>query len=447
MRYVAQNNSELFGDRNAEIATDDHIFGPQETGKKLRRIALISVHGDPLNPLGEKRSGGQNKSVLEHATMLSEMDYHVDVFTRLDNPTKEPCVKVNENFRVFRIKSGKQSYQEPIQIYQEISEFIDKMRSHFAHTNYDIIHSYYWLSGVVAYTLKKDYNIPYVHKFCSIGAYKHEAVKIDEREKTVRLPEEKRILFSSDRIIAMTQMEIEIFRKYYSFERDNISVVPDGVRLDHFHKIPMYEARRKLRIDRKHVIIFVGRPDPNKGIEMLFKIIPILINKYKLRKFLFIIVGGNNKEINNILGHAASNNLFDYFNPFHYVYFYGMVNNCNLNIYYSAADLCVIPSLYETFGYIAIEAMACGTPIVASDTGGLRHIIENGRNGFLVNKNSANEFANKIYLLTTYPHLKEKFGENGRKRAEEQYDQQSVTKKIIAIYSSICKSKVMEEML
>ena len=375
------------------------------------------------------------------------MGYHADVFTRFDDPTKRLCEEKNKNLKIIRIKSGETIHLEPFDIYQTLPEFINNIKRFVTDMNYDIIHSYYWLSGAVAYNLKKKYGIPFVHKFCSIGAYKHDTITADKYEKTIRLQEEKKILLSADRIIAATPIEIGIYKKYYGHKKSNISVVSNGVRLDYFYGIPAHKARKKLKINKKFVIIFVGRLNLNKGIDTLFKVIPVFLNKYKLEKFIFFIIGGNNKEINNILKYSISNNLFGDFNPFHYIFFCGMVDNCNLNIYYSAADVCVIPSRYEGFGNVAIEAMACKTPVVASNTGGLKYVVENGENGFLVDKNSVNEFADKIYLLLTNPRLRKEFGKNGRKCVEKKFDQRLITKKIITIYLSIFNNRIQEEII
>ena len=286
-----------------------------------------------------------------------------------------------------------------VQFRDGVEEF--KMRSG---RRYHILHSHYWLSGQVALDLSRKWKVPLVAMFHTLGRLKNSVSRDEsERENAVRIDIERDILRSADRVVAASPTDMENMLEYYGTSAGKISVIPGGVDLTTFKPFPRPTARDILGLGPEKLVLFVGRIQPLKGIDLLLRAYARLLEGWEGdSKPRLMVVGGDNladafdpeavelarlREIASELGIERD------------VIFRGAVSHDALPIYYSAADVVVVPSLYESFGLVALEAMACGTPVVASRVGGLQWTVRDGESGYLINSRKPEEFAAAIGSL------------------------------------------------
>ncbi|MFC1861656.1 glycosyltransferase, partial [Chloroflexota bacterium] len=259
---------------------------------------------------------------------------------------------------------------------------------------YDLVFSHYWLSGLVGTYLQGWWNVPHVIMFHTLGAIKN-AIGVGEDEPELRIKAEKDLVGKCHHIIASTEMEKTELTRLYGAPPERIGIVPCGVNLDLFRPIDKDTAKKHVGITDDKVIIFVGRIEPLKGLELLLRAMTYLRNGRKPR---LIIIGGDENS-NNEMGRLAS--LSRKLDITDSVIFKGMIKHENLPYFYSAAHVCAIPSYYESFGLVALESMACGTPVVATDVGDLNSIINPGESGYIVTDDTPRDLADKIALILT----------------------------------------------
>jgi D-inositol-3-phosphate glycosyltransferase len=254
---------------------------------------------------------------------------------------------------------------------------------------YDLIHSHYWLSGLIGKQLQTLWRVPHAVMFHTLGAVKN-SIGIGEHEPELRIESEREVISSCNRIIASTTKETEYLKKHYGASPDKITVIPCGVNLDLFQPIDKETARRELGLDHEKVILFVGRMDPLKGLEQLLTALTYMDGE---KPPLLMIVGGDahsQGQVQSLQRMAKELNIEDR------VTFVGSVAQSKLPLFYSASDVCAIPSYYESFGMVALESLACGTPIVAHNVGGMKNIIRHSQMGRIVSDNSPHHLASEI---------------------------------------------------
>ena len=357
------------------------------------RIALVSVHGCPLARLGEKDSGGMNVYLLQLAKELGSLGITADVFTRFHDPNDPEIVDLGPGSRVIHIKAGPW-YESKEGIYPLLPEFVDNMLSFQRERGlaYDLYHSHYWLSGEVVSRLNQHVRLPHIASFHTLGEAKIRA-RAEENESIVRIRSERDTLHRADRIVAVSEHERGNMIDFYEAPGDRIQVIPCGVDMDVFKPMPRDEARRELGLGDENVLLYVGRVQPLKGPELLLESVARLDLNEGLK---VLIVGGDvtgDEEVTKVRRLAEELGID------HLVCFEGTVPHKRLVHYYNAADLCVVPSFYESFGLVAAEAMACGTPVVATAVGGLPETVKDGLNGSLVRDRNPEVLAEKISLL------------------------------------------------
>lgn len=371
------------------------------------RIAMLSVHTCPLAVLGGKKTGGMNVYVRELSAELSRRGIQVDVFTR----SQDPCVPhINDsalgmNARVIHIPAGPEEPLPTNAIYPHLPEFVDRVLA-FARQSglqYDVIHSHYWLSGWVAERLKEVWRVPFLQMFHTLGLMKNRiAVTPAERESDLRIEGERKIIKSADYLIAATPAERIQLMWLYGADMRKIKVIPPGVDVRHFCPMPKAEAREIVGIPEDHrMLLFVGRLEPLKGVDTLLRAIALV--KHQLGpaadKLCLSIIGGDlggnedDPEMARLQELRANLNLGEF------VSFHGSKSQETLQYYYAAAEAVIMPSHYESFGMVALEAMACGTPVIASEVGGLAYLVQDGITGFHVPDRDPDELAGKILLL------------------------------------------------
>jgi D-inositol-3-phosphate glycosyltransferase len=389
----------------------------------IERIAMLSVHTCPLATLGGKETGGMNVYVRDLSRELSRRGISVDVYTRSQNPTMpRVSTKLAERGRVIHVKAGPEHPYNKNKVYDHLDEFVRGVKAQVNADKiaYDIIYSHYWLSGIAAASLRRIWDIPMVQMFHTLAEMKNRVAQTPaERETDQRLNCEGEIMKFADRLVAATPLEKNQMTWLYGASSDKISTVPPGVDLDRFKPLDKHDARRYIGIPPKdHPILFVGRIQPLKGIDVLMQALALVKQREPatIEHLCVPIIGGDpspdseveKTELDRLETLRAELGIGDL------VTFLGAKDQDTLVYYYSAAEMVVMPSHYESFGMVALEAMACGTPIIASDVGGLSFSIEDGFNGYLVPGRDPQALADKIIMLLKYPVLREQFSEQAR---------------------------------
>ena len=397
-----------------------------------RRVAVISAHTSPLAALGGRESGGMNVYVRELSRELGARGYGIDVFTRRASDADAETQPFGPNARVINIDAGPAQLVDKDSISGHLDEFERNVRAFIERErlSYDVVHSHYWMSGVVGRNLAAEWRVPHVVMFHTLGEVKKRA-RISEHEPPARIAAERQIAETADRIVVASQHEKHLLTALYGAMPERIDIVPCGVDLDRFYPMGKEYARRKLGLrDGERIILFVGRIEPLKGIDIL---ISAAAQLHEDENFKVLIVGGDartEREVTQLREHAERLGID------HHVSFVGSVEHEALPLYYNAADVCVVPSYYESFGLVAIESMACGTPVVASRVGGLASTISDGETGYLIPWRCPEPFAERLELLLDNDELRASFGRAARE-AVERYRWTNVADAVAAMYESL----------
>ncbi len=359
--------------------------------KKLN-IAILCVHSCPVKKLGSIDTGGMNVYVKEVAKELGRRGHTVDVYTRAHDPKDKIVYSLGPTTRLIHIKAGRVEEMEKSTIYPHLLSFAYNMEQFRKRGNihYDVIYSHYWMSGYVGNIVQQFWGIPHITMFHTLGKMKN-MFSIDDKEPDYRIRIEEDVIQHCQHIIASTETEKNQLIYRYDAPSHRISVIPCGVNLNLFQPMNKVKARRHLQFpENEQVILFVGRIVPLKGIKNLFYALSYLRDiKYKLR-----IVGGDcgqfEKQLKRLSQrlHITKN-----------IVFHGSVNHEELPYYYNAADVCVVPSYLESFCLVVLESLGCGTPVVATDVGCVRDVLQEGKTGYIIHENSPRHLAERISLL------------------------------------------------
>jgi D-inositol-3-phosphate glycosyltransferase len=388
-----------------------------------------------------------NVYVRELSRALSDSDIEVDIFTRSQNPSIATVVPLAAKARVIHLKAGPEAPYDKNGVWQHLPEFVHNVVqfSRQEGNSYSLIHSHYWLSGWAASQLKRAWNVPVVHMAHTLGLIKNTVARNSaDMEKAIRLKAEREIFEAADRMIAPSEGEKIQLNEVYGVAPERVSIAPCGVDLQLFRPYEKTYCLNKLNLPPSRYLLFVGRIDPVKGIDVLLRAIARVVNcsNPQLKNVHLLIIGGTVGED----GNGGSANLRRLMNMgtelglSHHVTFLGSKNQVELPYYYSLADACVLPSLYESFGIVALESMACETPVIASNVGGLPSIITDGHNGMLVRDNDEADLADKIVKLLEDPFLKRRIGTQACQDARR-YTWDHVCAKIMAIYQETLLEK------
>jgi D-inositol-3-phosphate glycosyltransferase len=399
------------------------------------KIAVLSMHTCPLAPLGGWETGGMNVYVRELGRALAARDVTIDVFTRRQAPDVPDVVDYAPGARVIHIDAGPHRHVDKYDILDYLPDFacgIQRFRA-LTGSSYDLIHSHYWLSGRLGLLFKDRWGVPMVSTFHTLAQLKNRvAESAAEREQAVRYEIERRTMAGSDRIVALTAVDRQQMLRHYG-EQAPIVVIPGGVDLARFAPLPRTVARAQLGLpaDQK-TILFVGRIQRLKGLEILLRAFARLTDL----DAQVLIVGGRpgsspeSREISRLQHLAAKLGVAER------THFLGAVAHEQLPAYYSAADVSVMPSSYESFGLVAVESLACGTPVVATRVGGLRSILRDGETGLLVPWRDAELFAERLRRVLSDHDLRARLA--GQARASVlQYGWDRIADEHLALYSEV----------
>ena len=377
------------------------------------RVAMLSVHTCPLAALGGKETGGMNVYVRELSRELGRMGVEVDVFTRSQNPTIPRVVALGERARVVHLPAGPEAPMPRAQIHPHLDEFVDGVEAWrlTRGAEYDLIHAHYWLSGVAALALTERWGAPVLQMFHTLGRLKNRAARsVGELEPAIRLQEETRIVGAANRIVAANVVERAELLRDYAAHAQRIATIPCGVDTEVFVPGERAAARRELGLDERPMLLWVGRIAPIKGLDTLLDAVGRL--QAAGTGLRLLIVGGDADEPRN--GHErALRDQIERLGLAAAVRFVGPQPQDALPAYYAAADVTVLPSYYESFGMVALEAMACGSPVIASRVGGLVTTVRDGVTGFLVPDGDVDALAERVATLIADPDLRWRIGREG----------------------------------
>lgn len=377
------------------------------------RVATLALHSSPLARLGQREAGGMSVYVRQLARELPRRGFQVDIFTRRTDPETPTVVPLDDGARVIHLRGGPAEDLDKVQVYSHLPEMAYNLLR-FAEEeglSYRLLHSHYWLSGLAAHWLKTRWDLPHVAMFHTLGEVKNHA-RLGEREPSLRIEGERKIVASADRLVAPNYQERSQLVRFYGASPAKIEIIPCGVDLDLFRPLGKAMARRKLGLTGRRIILFVGRMDPLKGLDILLQAVARLDDREGLQ---VLVVGGSlegDEKLSVYTGMAREMGIA------HQVTFLGSLEHEELPLYYNAADLCVVPSYYESFSLVAVEALACGTPIIASRVGGLMGIVRDGETGFLVPWRCPDPFSERLETLLGNDMLRENFGRAARKSVE-----------------------------
>ena len=411
----------------------------------MKRVAMLSVHACPLAKLGGRDSGGMNVYVRELARELGRRGVAVDVFTRWREKDDPRIQSLGDNARVIHIPSGPMGYWPKMDVYEHLDEFTEKVQEYVADEGlrYDLIHSHYWLSAEVARTLAPRWRVPRIQMFHTLGLVKREVMDEDiDGESDVRVTIERRAVRESAAVTAASEIEVAELVDLYSADPAKLHIIPCGVDPNVFRPMRQVDAREALGRDQcERIVLFVGRIEQIKGIDVLLRALGLLFFRHpELRNDLCLLVVGGALDPNDdspeiekieelqrlVHQHRMEGN----------VAFVGSMDQQRLALFYAAADVCAVPSLTESFGLVALEAMACGTPVVGTRVGGLQTLIEHGESGLLVPAGDYQALAESIATVLTDHRLRMHLAHGARDRAEH-FSWRSVGDRVEALYAEI----------
>ncbi|MBI9048131.1 MAG: glycosyltransferase [Anaerolineaceae bacterium] len=403
---------------------------------------MLSYHTCPLETLGGKDTGGMNVYVRELAHHLGKMGVHVDVFTRSqDEHVPQVLHQLCYGNRVVHMPAGPEVYLPKKQLTCYIPEFAEQILQFGQEKGlqYDLIHSHYWMSGVAAKQLKDSWQIPIVQMFHTLGKMKNRIAQSPaEMEGDYRLNGEQEVIDAADKIVIATPAEQSQLEYLYQAPEEKMEIIPPGVDTSKFYPIPADEAKEVIGISPKdRMLLFVGRIEPLKGVDVLMQAISKLHRNNEIDgcPHYLVIVGGNPEaegcnmdvEMNRLMTLRSELDLKDL------VVFLGKRDQDMLPYYYSAAEIVIMPSHYESFGMVALEAMACGTPVVASQVGGLAYLVQDGITGYVVPHNDPDSLSEKIRELVCNEDIRQQMGKQANAYAQD-YDWHKITERTIALY-------------
>jgi D-inositol-3-phosphate glycosyltransferase len=396
---------------------------------------MISEHASPLAALGGEDSGGQNVYVAELARRLATMGHEVDVFTRQDNPLLPEVVPFAEEVRVINLPTGPAKRIPKDDLFPYMASFRDAFYR-FARdepTAYDLVHANFWMSGWVACEAKRDLGLPFAQTFHALGAIKRREQGGADTSPPERPAAEFRIVEEADRILATCPAEVEELTELYYTDPARLSLVPCGVDIGTFRPVDKKEVRRALGLPDRPTVVYVGRLVPRKGVTTLIEAFALLPRGLDAR---LVIVGGEpggSPEIAQLSALAEGLKVREG------VIFAGSRPQGELYRYYGAADAAVSVPHYEPFGMTPLEAMACATPVVGSEVGGIKTSVADGASGFLVPPKRAEVLADRLLRLLSDGKLRDRMGRAAQRRVEERYTWERVARLAAAAFSKVVR--------
>lgn len=405
-----------------------------------KKIAFISEHASPLATLGGVDSGGQNVYVAELAKYLARTDFEIDIFTRWDNEELPPVVNWMPGVRVVHVKAGPVCFVPKEELLQFMPEFTNSMLSFITEQQirYDLIHANFFMSAKVAAELKEMLDIPFVVTFHALGHVRRAYQREQDKFPAERLRIEEETIRRADKIIAECPQDREDLIGYYNASARKITVIPCGFSPEEFYPMDKQEARKLLNLKRdEHVLLQLGRMVPRKGVDNVIRSLEYLKNTHKPVRLM--IVGGETDvpdpltcpEIARLRAIADEKGISSS------VTFAGRRNRDVLKYYYAASDIFITTPWYEPFGITPLESMACGTPVIGSNVGGIKYSVIDGRTGFLVPPNDPAALASGIAKMISDRALLDRMRRESIKRVNAMFTWENVAKMTANLYERV----------
>lgn len=403
----------------------------------IERVAYLSLHTSPLLQPGSGDAGGMNVYIDELAQTMADRGVHVDVFTRAIDPNQAPIVQVSERYRVIHIAAGPMLELPVAQLTDHVFEFAESVIEWVrrSRVDYDVVHSHYWLSGWAGLMVKRVLDIPLANSFHTLGRVKDATRREDQAPSgLVRVVAEHDVISGSDCVIASTPAEYDDLLTHYGADPTRLCTSRPGVNHIIFKPGDKGAAREALGLDPSDpMVLFVGRIQALKGVD-------VAIDAFsQAREHVpgshMVVVGGASgphgfEEVDEIHQQVKDLDISDA------VTFVPPVPHADLATYYQAADLLIFPSRSESFGLVAAEAQACGTPVIAARVGGLEYVVADGESGVLVDGWDADDYAETIARLLGDDERREAMAAEAVRFAD-QFSWQATTDRLLELYAGI----------
>ncbi|WP_026898462.1 glycosyltransferase [Daejeonella oryzae] len=409
-----------------------------------RKIAVISEHASPLSILGGKDTAGQNVYVAELSKFLASSGYEVDIYTRWENKELPHITMLKPGVRVINVKAGPVEEIDTENLLPFMPEFRESMLSfiHARKINYDVIHANYWLSALVACQLKEILGIPFVVTFHELGHISRMHLENPDPSLQTRISIELDVIKKADHVIAECPQDKLDLMNYYYVPAFKITTIPCGFNPDEFYPVNKIMARNVLNLHQdEYILLQLGRMEEHKGIDTIIRSLSRL--KKLKRTFRLIIVGGetvdddlhSNSEINRL--HRIAEEI----GVAQFVTFVGKKSREMLKYYYSAADVFITTPWFETFGITPLEAMACGTPVIGSNVGGIKYSVLDGITGLLTPTRNSDSLAEKIIHLLSNENLLKAMSQKAIERVNSNFTWEHVAIQMTGLYEKLMLSK------
>ncbi len=387
-----------------------------------RRVATLSVHTSPLDQPGTGDAGGMNVYVLEVAKRLASSGVEVEIFTRATSSDLEPSVELAPGLTVRHVSAGPYEGLAKEDLPGRLCAFtagVLRAEASREPGHYDLVHSHYWLSGQVGWLAAQRWGTPLVHSMHTMAKVKNAALAVgDTPEPRARELGETDVVAAADRLLAFTTDEARALIDLYDAAPDRIDVVPPGVDLSTFTPGHRAAARAALGLPADaEVLLFAGRIQPLKAPDVLLRAVAALVDGDSARRdrMIVAVVGGPSgtglahpEQLAKLAGELGISDLVRFTPP---------VPQAELARWYQAADVTVVPSHSESFGLVAVESQACGTPVVAARVGGLATAVADGRSGLLVDGHDPADYAAALHRLLSDEVLRRRLGDGAVRHA------------------------------
>jgi D-inositol-3-phosphate glycosyltransferase len=417
----------------------------------MRKIALISEHASPIAPLGGVNNGGQNVYVAHVARNLAALGYEVDIFTRKDHSSLPALKEWLPGIRIVYVPAGPSDYIPKEDLFQYIDHFTDYTLDYFRKQKqpYDLVHANFWMSGWVAVQIKQQLYIPFVITFHALGRVRRQHQGENDGFPDERFEIEERIAAEADRIIAECPQDEEDLITLYHADPERITIIPCGFDIKEINPVGKKAARKKLSLPtNEKILLQLGRMVPRKGVDNAIRGLARLIHNHNIPARLLIVGGESGEpgsppatEIDRLKEVAKEEGVSEQ------VMFIGQKPRQELKYYYSAADIFISTPWYEPFGITPVEAMACGTPVIGSNVGGIKYTVVHNKTGFLVEPDDPDALAEYAARLFSNPAAIEQFGRYGIQRVNNHFTWRKVTRAIADLYEDVVAARPDVKML
>ena len=414
-----------------------------------KQVALISEHASPLSLLGGVDCGGQNLYVGQVAKLLAGMGYDVDIFTRRDTEVLPETVEWVNGVRIVHVPAGPPTFvrkEELLPYMQEFTDYVSKF-CRCQRKAYDLIHANFWMSGLVAADVKRVLGTPFVITFHALGRVRRQHQRQADLFPDARFDIEDRIVAEADHIVAEAPQDEEDLIQLYNADPSKITIIPCGFDPTELWPISKPLARTSLGLPLdSRVILHVGRMVPRKGIETVIRGFACLLKDHHIAATLLVVGGetddadpSTTPEIARLQGIAREEGVEEH------ITFCGRRGRDTLKYYFSAADLFVTTPWYEPFGITPVESMACGTPVIGSNVGGIKFTVRDSETGYVVPPNNPKALADKIAHLYAHPKLLTLFSRQAIQRANDLFTWQKVAKALSVLYENVLAANQPEQ--